>query len=309
MYTLEEMRKMRDAFVITYSEIAKASGVSISSVQKIFGSDDAKPRHSTMTKLSQAFDTLLELPEPENHKKGIYYNKINNNKNNNREENNLVADKNPGYNLYGAGKIVAGGDVPLFSRTGYTYEDYLTLELPEGKRIEIIDGVIYDMTTPSPTHQAILMYLSNYITNELRKRRRKCLVFMSPFDVRLDFSDGPTTVVQPDILIKCSKDNRVDKDGNEQPWVPRFVVEILSPSTRSKDTLIKTRKYKESGVVEYWIIDDHHKQVTKYNFDKDSISMFNYEDKIGIDIFDGDIVVDMKELQAHLDYFADIIGE
>ena len=114
-------------------------------------------------------------------------------------------------------------------------------------------------------------------------------------------------MVQPDVLVKCSQDNRVDENGNELPWVPRFVIEILSPSTRSKDMYIKTKKYKESGIVEYWIIDDKQKQVIKYNFDKDSIEIFGYDRKIGIDIFDGDIKIDMKDLQEYLDEYADII--
>ena len=260
MLTLNDMKKIRKKKNMSYEEIARNSGVSISSVQKIFGSENSNPRHSTLEKLSRAFNPL-----------------------------------------------VSGGAGTLNSMSGYTYEDYLAMELPEGKRVEIIDGVIYDMAAPTQTHQAILGYLHNYISNELRKRKRRCLPFVAPFDVRLDFSDGPTTVVQPDLLVKCSQDSRTDENGEELPWVPRFVVEILSPSSRSKDMYIKTKKYQESGIVEYWMIDDKSKQVIKYNFEKDSIEIFGYESKIPIDIFDGDIKVDMKELQNYLDEYADLI--
>ncbi len=46
----------------------------------------------------------------------------------------------------------------------YTYSDYLTWD--DGKRREIIDGVVYDMS-PAPTvdHQGISGYLFNQIYN------------------------------------------------------------------------------------------------------------------------------------------------
>ena len=295
MLTLNEMKKIRKKKNMSYEEIARKSGVSISSVQKLFGSDDANPRKSTLEKLSRAFNP------------SDTYNLIDDHPDTDRERiPQMVTDVNR-YNIYGGGKLVSGGEGSLYGMSGYTYDDYLAMELPEGKRIEIIDGVIYDMAAPSQTHQAILGYLTTFLSNELRKRKRRCLPFGAPFDVRLDFDEGPTTVVQPDVLIKCSQDNRVDENGNELPWVPRFVIEILSPSTRSKDMYIKTKKYKESGIVEYWIIDDKQKQVIKYNFDKDSIEIFGYDRKIGIDIFDGDIKIDMKDLQDYLDEYADII--
>ena len=61
-------------------------------------------------------------------------------------------------------------------------------------------------------------------------------------------------------------------------------------------------------MVEYWLIDDENKQVLKYNYIKSSTELFTYDDKIKMDIFDGDIVVDMKELKEHLEFYADIIG-
>ena len=70
---------------------------------------------------------------------------------------------------------------------------------------------------------------------------------------------------------------------------------------------IKTKKYKESGIIEYWMIDDQTKQVIKYNFDKDTIELFGYEEKIPIDIFDGDITIDTRELKEYIELYADIL--
>ena len=295
MLTLDEMKKIRKKKNMSYEEISRKSGVSISSVQKLFGSKDSNPRNATIAKLNKAFEISEVYDIHDDHFS--------------RTKTHMVSDINNRYNIYGEGKILSGGSDLLGSMSGYTYEDYLAMELPEGKRVEVIDGVIYDMASPTQTHQAILGYLHNYIYNELRKRKRKCIPFIAPFDVRLDFSNGPTTVVQPDLLIKCSEDDRVDEEGKELPWVPRFIIEILSPSSRSKDMFVKTKKYKESGIVEYWMIDDKAKQVVKYNFEKDSIELFGYDSVIGIDIFEGDIKINMRELQDYLEEYAELIED
>ena len=58
MLTLNDMKKIRKKKNMSYEEIARNSGVSISSVQKIFGSENSNPRHSTLEKLSRAFNPM-----------------------------------------------------------------------------------------------------------------------------------------------------------------------------------------------------------------------------------------------------------
>ncbi len=36
---------------------------------------------------------------------------------------------------------------------------------------------------------------------------------------------------------------------------PDFIVEVLSPSTNKRDTIVKLSKYEAAGVREYWMID------------------------------------------------------
>lgn len=49
----------------------------------------------------------------------------------------------------------------------YTIEDIYAL--PDGKRAELVDGKIYYMAPPSRTHQKISMYLSNDISDYIKK--------------------------------------------------------------------------------------------------------------------------------------------
>jgi Uma2 family endonuclease len=63
----------------------------------------------------------------------------------------------------------------------YTYADYL--EWNDGKRYELIDGIAYMTTAPSPDHQSISLKLSRLFGDFLDGK--PCRVFAAPLDVRL----------------------------------------------------------------------------------------------------------------------------
>lgn len=78
--------------------------------------------------------------------------------------------------------------------------ELITLEqyenLPEDVRTEVFDGIIYDMASPSQTHQRILTELITLFNTYIKKKGGDCSVFPAPFDVKLN--DKPLTIVQPD---------------------------------------------------------------------------------------------------------------
>ena len=49
--------------------------------------------------------------------------------------------------------------------------------LPEDKRVEVFDGVIYDMASPLQAHQTISMELSTLINTYIKKKKSSCRVF------------------------------------------------------------------------------------------------------------------------------------
>ena len=91
--------------------------------------------------------------------------------------------------------------------------------LPEDKRVEVFDGVIYDMASPLQAHQTISMELSTLINTYIKKKKSSCRVFTAPFDVKL--SDHPLTIVQPDIMVICDK-NKLD--GKRCNGAPDFII-------------------------------------------------------------------------------------
>ena len=141
----------------------------------------------------------------------------------------------------------------------YTFADVLTWD--EDERIEIINGEAVMMAPPSRIHQKISVELSRQLANYLEGK--KCEVYHAPFAVRLFEQDGDTpdevdTMVEPDIAVVCDK-NKLDKHGCK--GAPDMVVEILSPSTRRHDRLVKLGLYQRAGVREYWIVNPEDKTV------------------------------------------------
>ena len=73
--------------------------------------------------------------------------------------------------IYGAG----GVDTISYERANNgnkTLEDYYAL--PEYRRAELIDGVIYDMPSPSVTHQETLVNVLAQICNYIKNNKGKC---------------------------------------------------------------------------------------------------------------------------------------
>lgn len=176
----------------------------------------------------------------------------------------------------------------------YTIEDYYAI--PDERRVELIDGVIYDMTAPMSGHQLTISRISNAIQNYIDKKRGKCLMFVSPIDVQLDCDNK--TMVQPDILILCDR-SKLRRRGIM--GAPDFIVEILSDSTRKKDMTIKLQKYKNAGVREYWMIDWESERVIAYEFEHGDIPlMYGFDGKIPVGIFGGDLKIDFQKIREKL---------
>ena len=141
----------------------------------------------------------------------------------------------------------------------YTYADYMTWG--EDVRCEIIDGVVYDMAPgPSAGHQTISGEIYSQIKNSLKGT--PCKVFFAPFDVRLGgLGDEDDTVVQPDLVVVSDK-SKIDEKGCN--GAPDIIVEVLSPSTSSRDKFLKFQLYLRAGVREYWVVDPVDKIVSAY---------------------------------------------
>lgn len=170
----------------------------------------------------------------------------------------------------------------------YTFADVLTWD--EGENAEIINGKVFMMATPSRIHQKISMELSRQLANYLEGK--SCEVYPAPFSVRLFEQDGDSpenvdTAVEPDISVVCDQ-SKLDKYGCK--GAPDMIIEILSPSTRRQDRLVKLNLYQRAGVREYWIADPDNKSIQVFTLESGALKIredYGREDIAKVNVLDG----------------------
>ncbi|MGN1165121.1 MAG: Uma2 family endonuclease [Lachnospiraceae bacterium] len=181
----------------------------------------------------------------------------------------------------------------------YTLSDYYSL--PDERRAELIDGVIYDMSSPTNIHQLLSVQIWKMIESYIRKKNGSCVPFVAPADVQLDCDEK--TMVQPDVFVVCDRSKIINRCTY---GAPDLIVEILSPSTRKKDISIKLKKYIGAGVAEYWIVDPDKKTVVVYDFAHDELpAIYGFDAKVPVGLFDGECEVDFAEIYEYISFLYD----
>jgi len=150
-----------------------------------------------------------------------------------------------------------------------SYEEFLKLTENNDERYEYIDGEIYLLASPKAIHQKILSELHFLFYNWFQGK--KCRPMLAPFDITLKRNQEKINVVQPDLMVICDLEEKLD-ERDYYMGVPTLVIEILSESTRSKDMIKKLDLYMSTGIKEYWIINPFSREVSIYLFEENSIS-------------------------------------
>lgn len=121
----------------------------------------------------------------------------------------------------------------------------------DGHRYELIDGMLLVSPAPRFRHQECVGNLYVLL-------RAACpdglTVVLAPFAVGL----AEDTEVQPDLIVAPRQDF-TDKD---LPVPPLLAVEVLSPSSRRVDELLKRDRYQSAGIALYWLVDPVEPAVT-----------------------------------------------
>ena len=143
------------------------------------------------------------------------------------------------------------------SLTKLTYEDYVQFP-DDGLRHEIIEGDHYVSPPPLVRHQRILLRLSHLIQTYLDTNPVGEMLF-APVAVLL----SEFNVFEPDLFYMCAARLHLLTEKNLQ-GAPNLVVEILSPSTKSRDRHLKRDVYERTGVEEYWVVDPDQNVVDVY---------------------------------------------
>lgn len=278
--TITEMNERKRELGYTDARISELSGVPLSTVRKVLGGITKAPRYDTIKALEKVLGKETA---------GSGYNSR-------ISDNETTAFSHDSCMTSGAPQGVREAQ-PVYSikkQGEYTLEDYLAI--PDERRVELIDGVIYDMSSPLGHHQIIAGQIYFHLVSYISGKGGPCIPFIAPIDVQLDCDDK--TIVQPDVLILCDRSKYTPQ---RIVGAPDFVVEVLSKSTREKDMFLKLNKYRSAGVREYWMVDPDKKTVIAYHFENDDdLSVYTFRDKVPVGIYGGDCVIDFAPIDDYV---------
>lgn len=134
-----------------------------------------------------------------------------------------------------------------------TYEDLEAYDDPR-YRYEIIYGELVASPSAAPTHAEIVTRLMLAFGN-VNETSKLGHVWASPVDVELSANN----VVIPDLLFIARDTLRIAK--NHVVAAPDLAIEVVSPSSRTRDYITKRVMYENAGIKEYWIVDPIKKSV------------------------------------------------
>ena len=286
MMTIEEMNEAKKKLHYTNEMISQKSGVPLPTVQKVLSGTTAHPRYKTLVALEAVFKRAD------------------------------AATTDTTYPFEGEFELSEEGlpihpryRIPIRRQGDYTTDDLD--RIPDDIRVELIDGVIYDLASPTSIHQVIIGTVYTIMGNYAAEQGYHCMPYIAPLDVKFDLSKR--TKVQPDLLVVCENDKKDKFSGDdsvsEEPnpekaatvQAPDFIMEVLSPSSRRVDMLIKLNKYYEVGVREYWIVDPADESVIVYDFENDKLNVrYSFDDAVPVAISGGDLKIDFRTVQERL---------
>ena len=270
MMTIEEMRKRKRQLEYTNAQLSNMTDIPLGTLNKILSGATKHPRPENLKALEQVL----------------------------QDTNYIYGTRSAAPFMVQEGQFEYAAEAekePREKQPGdFTIEDYYAL--PDDQRVELIDGVFYDMAAPTVEHQLLTGSVHAQFLAFIRRKKGKCIPLVSPVDVKLDADNK--TMVQPDVIVVCDRERITEKTvlGG-----PDFVLEVVSPSSVMKDYIKKAAKYEAAGVREYWIVDPMSRRILTYDFTEGSVpGIYPLSGKIAVALFGGELQIDFDEYQEML---------
>lgn len=175
-----------------------------------------------------------------------------------------------------------------------TAEEYA--ELPDdGKRYELVRGVLVEMSHPQSHHGIVLTQLAFLLKHWVRDHALGIIVA----DVGHVIERGPDTVRGPDVAFV--RNGRLDL--RRTSWVeggPDLAVEIRSPGDRKGEIDERVADYLRAGTPLVWIVDPEKRTVTVRRPGAPDEVLREEEEASGGEVLPG-LRVAVREIFADLD--------
>ncbi len=150
------------------------------------------------------------------------------------------------------GEIIADSET---LRGTWSTEQYLRLTdyCQSSRLIEFTDGELEVLPMPTDRHQVIVRFLLFALSAFLHPQGH---VLFAP--LRLKVREGKFR--EPDLLAVLDANDRRRQDAY---WLGAdLVMEVVSPGSIERDSLVKRTDYAEGGISEYWIVNPIEEMIT-----------------------------------------------
>ena len=137
--------------------------------------------------------------------------------------------------------------------------------LPPNIKGEIIEGVLYTMTRPRGVHQDAVGGLVDGLRSPFQRGRGGPGGWWILPEPGIELPDTPE--IAPDLAGWRRERLPVLPEDEPLRLVPDWVCEILSPSTRRHNLLIKKPYYAKVGVPYHWVVDREARTLTAHRLE------------------------------------------
>lgn len=167
-------------------------------------------------------------------------------------------------------------------------DDFIQGELHSEVRHEYVQGYVYAMVGASKRHNLVAFALGAELRAYLKSS--PCKVYIT--DVKVKIKD---IFFYPDLLVSCSE----NKLSPYYETDPKIVIEVLSPSTETKDRFDKRLVYQRiESLREYVLVEQDKIQIDIYRRETDGWTLERYAggDKV---VFESiDFTIPIEEIYA-----------
>jgi len=129
----------------------------------------------------------------------------------------------------------------------------------DGRRYELIDGMLIVSPAPNMPHQRVAFVLGMLLEDACPD---DLVVFGTAVNVRF----SQRTALEPDVVVA----RVADAHGVRLTRPPLLVAEVLSPDSVLRDLNLKKAVYERFGIPSYWVVDP--------NLDRPSLQAFELDD-------------------------------
>lgn len=158
------------------------------------------------------------------------------------------------------------------TRIRFSPDEYLEGELTSDVKHEYDNGYVVAMVGASRAHNLIALTLATELKQHLNGK--PCRTYISDMKVRIQ-TQSHELFYYPDVMVSCDEDPTSEYYEDE----PSLIIEVLSPTTETRDKLEKLSAYSRiSTLIEYLTVAQDKVEIHRYSISSGSASLTEYGD-------------------------------